>query len=233
MAARKRAKSKVKKRAPRPPRLRPDRRRTDPRAFEGISPSAVPYERGAEPPERAAWNAAWESETFTKVEHDDQGKPKPGRPRVPINLDDVRKVGLLGCTDSELASFFAVSVRTVERRKLLDPEFCRALDEGRNEAKLSVRRMQLVMAVETKDWRALEWLGRNWLGQRKEPFVDAPPPNQGKSPLLETLERMERALANDSAQSVDMPVAPSSDEPEVDTHAAEPDDPEAPAWRRE
>jgi hypothetical protein len=198
----------------RPPRLKADKRRNDPAELLGVSPVTG---------ERAPFAADYEGETFTKVEHEpsDDGKrmvPKPGRPRIPIEEDDVRKVGLLGCTDAELAAFFAVSERTVQRRKLLDAEFCRLLAEGRAEAKMSVRRTQMVVALEKQEWRALEWLGRNWLGQKKDAAVDGPGLTNGKTPLLDTLERMEKALDVDAehAPAGDRDDASESDDVESD-----------------
>lgn len=196
MAARRIRKRKT-SRTCRPPRLKADKRRTDPAEQLGVSPLTG---------ERAPFAAEFEGETFTKVEHElsADGKrmvPKMGRPRIPIDEDDVRKVGLLGCTDAELAAFFSVSERTVQRRKLLDVDFCRLLAEGRAEAKMSIRRTQMIVAVEKQEWRALEWLGRNWLGQKKDAAVEGPGLANGKTPLLDTLERMEKALDVDDSHA--------------------------------
>lgn len=200
----------------RPPRLRPDKRRNNPAEVLGVSPLTG---------ERSPFAAEFEGEVFTKVEHvlDVETKrmvPKPGRPRIPIDEDDVRRVGLLGCTDAELAAFFYVSERTIQRRKLMDAEFCRLLAEGRAEAKMSVRRTQMIVAIEKQEWRALEWLGRNWLGQKKDAPVDGPNTTNGKTPLLDTLERMERALTSDGQ-------APSETSSESDDDELDDDDGES------
>lgn len=225
-ARRAKTKRKGARRVCRAPRLRADRRRKDPEAFVGVSPADVPIVPGASPP---VFDPTFEGETFTKVELDEStGKPKMGRPRVPMSLDDARRLGTLNPTDAEVAMFFGVSERTAQRRKLIDPEFRRALEEGRAELKLSIRRAQLRVALEKEDWRALEWMGRQLLNQRKEPQGDGPAPVQGKSPLLDTLERMESALAAEEA-------SPSGESGPIadDEHGA--DDPASeavPEWKR-
>ncbi len=44
-------------------------------------------------------------------------RPGSGRKPVQIDLEQVEKLCGLQCTDEELASFFGVTVRTIERRK--------------------------------------------------------------------------------------------------------------------
>src|SRR5215469_6397616 len=63
-----------------------------------------------------------------------------GRKPVKIDLDELEKLCALQCTDQELACFFGVDVRTIERRKK-KPAFAAAIERGRAKGKLSVRRM--------------------------------------------------------------------------------------------
>lgn len=140
-------------------------------------------------------------------EPDPSGEPQLGRPRIPINLDAVRMLGRLNPTILEVAVFCGVSEKTVQRRLLIDPEFARALGEGKGELKLSIRRKQLHAALVVGDWRALEWMGRQLLNQRKEPQGDAPSNTQGRSPLLDQLERMEASLKAADAATPDQPAA--------------------------
>ena len=53
-------------------------------------------------------------------------RPGAGRKAVHIDLEQVEKLCGLQCTDDELASFFGVNPRTIERRKN-QPAFAEAL----------------------------------------------------------------------------------------------------------
>ena len=82
--------------------------------------------------------------------------------RVDIDLREVEKLSMLHATDVELAGWFDVSVRMIERRKQ-EPEFAEAIERGRAKGKLNLRRVQMRMA-ETNPAMAI-WLGKNLLGQ--------------------------------------------------------------------
>ena len=63
----------------------------------------------------------------------------------PTDFDDdfvkqAEKLCRLGATDSEIADFFEVSVRTIYRWKLDHEEFCQALKAGKDEADARVER---------------------------------------------------------------------------------------------
>ena len=62
-----------------------------------------------------------------------------GRKAVNIKLDELEKLCALQCTDAEIASFFGVSVRTIERRKE-QPAFAEAMERGKARGRLSLRR---------------------------------------------------------------------------------------------
>lgn len=53
---------------------------------------------------------------------------------------EAQKLAMLGATDMEIADFFDVSVRTLQRWKITRPEFCRALNAGKEEADAKVER---------------------------------------------------------------------------------------------
>lgn len=185
----------------------------------GVSPSDVPP--GTPPQACADWKAEFENETFSMYPVDEKtGEPIAGQRRIPISLDAVRMLGRLNPTLAEVAIFCGVSEKTVQRRMLMDPEFARALSEGKGELKISLRRKQLHAALVVGDWRALEWMGRQLLNQRKEPQGDAPNTMQGKSPLLEQLERMEAAI-NAQGEQPAQPDVPSDPAGEA-----------VPEWRR-
>jgi len=56
-------------------------------------------------------------------------RQRAGRKAIKIDLEQVEKLCNLQCTDSKLASFFGVSVRTIERRKS-QPAFAECMSRG-------------------------------------------------------------------------------------------------------
>jgi len=82
--------------------------------------------------------------------------------RAEIDLVELEKLSSLHPTDSEVASWFGVSTKTIERRKS-EPDFAEALERGRSKGKLNLRRIQYKMA-ETNAVMAI-FLGKNLLGQ--------------------------------------------------------------------
>jgi|ERR1017187_3365002 hypothetical protein len=82
--------------------------------------------------------------------------------RVEIDLAALEKLSALHPTDSEVAAWFGVSTKTIERRKS-EPAFAEALERGRARGKLNLRRIQNKMA-ENNAAMAI-FLGKNLLGQ--------------------------------------------------------------------
>jgi hypothetical protein len=67
---------------------------------------------------------------------------KGGRPSKyqPEFADQAAKLCMLGATDAALADFFKVSERTIERWRISEPEFCRALKRSKEMADSLVER---------------------------------------------------------------------------------------------
>src|SRR5450755_1340672 len=82
--------------------------------------------------------------------------------RAEIDLVELEKLSSLHPSDSEIASWFGVSTKTIERRKS-EPDFAEALERGRSKGTLNLRRIQYKMA-ETNAVMAI-FLGKNLLGQ--------------------------------------------------------------------
>jgi hypothetical protein len=82
--------------------------------------------------------------------------------RAEINLAELEKLCALHPTDSELACWFGVSTKTIERRKS-EPAFAEVMERGRARGKLNLRRIQNKMA-ENNAAMAI-FLGKNLLGQ--------------------------------------------------------------------
>jgi hypothetical protein len=87
----------------------------------------------------------------------------------------------LQCTDQEIASFFNVSVRTIERRRN-KPAFAEAMDRGRARGKLSLRRSLWSLAVKGNP-AANIFLSKNLLGYRDELSNEHSGPDGGPIPL--------------------------------------------------
>jgi len=66
-------------------------------------------------------------------------KKKRGRPKKKIDLEILKKVCSLQCTDEEIASFFDVHVDTIRNRKK-EEEFFWVYKKGKNLGKISLRR---------------------------------------------------------------------------------------------
>jgi hypothetical protein len=89
-----------------------------------------------------------------------------GRPQIDFDLNIVRKLGVLGCTAAEMASFLGCSERTIDARMAdKDGEFCAAFKKGLVVTKMSLRRKQLQLALDG-NVTMLIWLGKQLLGQQ-------------------------------------------------------------------
>src|SRR5215472_6703062 len=91
-------------------------------------------------------------------------RPRAGRKAIKIDVAELEKLCGLQCTDAEIASFFGVSTRTIERRKA-QTAFTEAIERGRAKGKLSVRRMLFGMAAKG-NIAAVIFLAKNTIGYR-------------------------------------------------------------------
>jgi hypothetical protein len=83
--------------------------------------------------------------------------------RTDIDLSELEKLAQLQCTDEEIAAWFNVSTRTIERRRL-EPEFAEVMTRGKARGRISVRRMQMKLLEEGNATMGV-WLGKQILGQ--------------------------------------------------------------------
>ncbi len=90
---------------------------------------------------------------------------KRGRKVVEIDLLELEKLSMLHCTDEDLAAWFGVSTRTIEKRRK-NPEFAAVTARGRAKGRISVRRSQM-KGMEGGHAGMGIWLGKQWLGQRE------------------------------------------------------------------
>src|SRR5260370_20870563 len=83
--------------------------------------------------------------------------------RSEIDVSELEKLCQLQCTEEEIAAWFTVSTRTIERRRL-EPEFADVMDRGRAKGRISVRRLQMKL-LEQGNATIGVWLGKNILNQ--------------------------------------------------------------------
>ena len=83
-----------------------------------------------------------------------------------INLGELEKLAGMQCTDEEIAAWFGVSTRTIERRRK-SPVFADTIERGKAKGRISLRRAQLKMLDNGSATMGI-WLGKQYLGQTDE-----------------------------------------------------------------
>jgi hypothetical protein len=86
------------------------------------------------------------------------------RPKVKIDLAELEKLCVMQCTDEEVAAFFGVSTRTIERRRQVK-KFNDIMDRGKAKGRLSVRR-HLFRLANNGNIAAAIFLSKNLLGYK-------------------------------------------------------------------
>jgi len=87
-----------------------------------------------------------------------------GRPEAKIDLAELEKLCGIQCTDEEIAAFFGVSTRTIERRRKVQ-SFADVMERGRAKGRASVRR-NLFKLANAGNVAAAIFLSKNLLGYR-------------------------------------------------------------------
>ena len=92
----------------------------------------------------------------------------------PIDLGELEKLSLLHCTDQEMAAWFGVSIRTIEKGRK-QRKFAETIERGRAKGKISLRRTQMRLAEQGNPALAI-WLGKQLLGQSENsgPLANSP-----------------------------------------------------------
>lgn len=93
------------------------------------------------------------------------------REKIDFNLEALESLCRLNCTHDEIAAYFNVSAKTVQRRYNEEPEFAQAVDRGRAHGKLSLRRQQMKLVEDGNPTMAI-WLGKQLLGQTDKQEID-------------------------------------------------------------
>jgi len=86
------------------------------------------------------------------------------RPEANIDLVELEKLCSMQCTDEEVAAFFGVSTRTIERRRKVE-KFREIMDNAKAKGRISVRRSLFRLAANGNIAAAI-FLAKNLLGYR-------------------------------------------------------------------
>ena len=86
------------------------------------------------------------------------------RPKTKIDLAELEKLCGMQCTVEEIAAFFDVSARTIERRRGI-PKFNEAMERGKAKGRVSVRRTLFKLAAAGNIAAAI-FLAKNLLGYK-------------------------------------------------------------------
>jgi hypothetical protein len=89
-----------------------------------------------------------------------------------INLAELEKLSAMQCTDEEIAGWFGVSTRTIERRRK-SRVFAETIERGKAKGRISMRRAQLRMLENGSATMGI-WLGKQYLGQSDEFDINTP-----------------------------------------------------------
>jgi len=122
-------------------------------------------------------------------------KKTRGRPKAEIDLRQLERLCELQCTHEELATFFRVSTKTIERLAAT-PEGREAIDRGAALGRISLRRQQFKLAREGSAVMNI-WLGKQYLGQRdKQEQTLRTPPGDPLRIEAEVSDRKQAVLLN-------------------------------------
>jgi hypothetical protein len=110
-------------------------------------------------------------------------KPKPASKRGPgqpskIDMEKLETLCQVNCTHEEIAAFFGITVRAIEKRRHESEEFRNVMDNAKLVGKISIRRAQ-VQAALNGDRTMLVWMGKQLLGQRDVQAMQISGPNDG------------------------------------------------------
>src|SRR5712692_10000952 len=86
------------------------------------------------------------------------------RPEAKIDLVELEKLCGMQCTDEEIAAFFGVSTRTIERRRQVK-KFSEVMEQAKAKGRVSVRRSLFRLAAAGNIAAAI-FLSKNILGYR-------------------------------------------------------------------
>jgi hypothetical protein len=92
-----------------------------------------------------------------------------GRPPIPIDEEQVKRLAMINCSLDEMASVLGCEKTTLRRR------FATVIKRGREQGTMSLKRAQYTLAMKGNCTMQI-WLGKQMLGQRddKAPVIGDP-----------------------------------------------------------
>jgi len=89
-----------------------------------------------------------------------------GRPKLAIDYKTLEKLCSIQCTAEEIASYFDISIDTLDRRikEEYGINFAEYFAQNKSKGRMSLRRAQYQAAM-NGNTTMLVWLGKNWLSQ--------------------------------------------------------------------
>jgi hypothetical protein len=120
-------------------------------------------------------------------------RKRAGRKPVEIDVVELEKLCSLHCTDQDLASWFGVSVRTIESRRK-QRLYAEAMERGKTKGRISVRRAQMKL-VEAGNATIVIWMGKQLLGQRD--VIPIQLTGQNEQPIQISLQAIDALMAQE------------------------------------
>lgn len=110
------------------------------------------------------------------------------RPRKEIDQEQFEKLCGLQCTEAEICGWFGVTDKTLATwcKRVYNEGFSEVYEKKRELGKISLRRAQFRLAE--KSAAMAIFLGKNYLGQRDDPPVDAGATNELLKSLAELMK---------------------------------------------
>lgn len=94
-----------------------------------------------------------------------QKAAKTGRPEAAIDIDELGKLCCIQCTDEEIAHWFGVCTKTIQRARKREP-YKSVFEKGAAKGRVSIKRAQWQAAM-GGNTAMLIWLGKVMLGQKE------------------------------------------------------------------
>lgn len=116
---------------------------------------------------------------------------------VDLDLAALEKLGQLQCTQPEIAAFFGVCLRTIER-KMQEDKYRNAYDKGKGNGLTSLRRAQFRAAVEDGNPTMLVWMGKQLLNQKDRSETESKQYTYTMAPMTpEEVQAIDKALRDE------------------------------------
>jgi hypothetical protein len=109
----------------------------------------------------------------------DPPKNKGGRPEKTIDLEEVRRLAAIMCTQMEIAAVLGVDVSTLKRRE----GFALVYKDGQDEGKMSLRRAMFKSALGGSYVMQI-WLSKQHLGMKDKNELDINDQRQSAASLI-------------------------------------------------